>query len=503
MATKEFGKKKIWKTLSLFALMVLTIAASVGVTWAAINANVKTSFNVRYTARNVHAIISGSYITGSGVSESLGDDLTFSGNEATGSEQKFTNEPSIVFKDYKDYAEFHYTIQNTSESNGFAVTINLTGLENSNLEISYAAAYRTATDAKYDCNRASLSTMYVKPQSTGQGVLDIGIKLSLLDPTKDVKNAQGECSFFLDGLAEPTDMFNIISGEFEEDPVNTVLQTISGDSTTSVTNMSAIDTLADANTTSEQLIAKANAASINSINPGVSAKGLNSEIIIEIGGFKWTPTYLSRDTEGNAILTLWLADSSELEGLKYDLDQTFDYHGRANFANWQTEISSHRADDYGISYLRCAVLNNGGSYATGNYDNYVATFEKQSSSAFALLTMESLGLTKYIVTPENVSWQQNDASDGWKKDTIWIPSYQEVGNSTVDKGYPGMWKVSGEQYKSPDYCWTRTSYTGTTGAVYILGLNPMAAYPSGVNHANAVRPAFHLNLTKLAADLAA
>ncbi len=441
-------KKKIWKMVGLLALSLFVVGASAGITWAALSGNVNASFNVTYTARNVHAIISGEYVVGngdgtaSGQPSSLGEDLTFSGGEPTGTEQKFKETPDITLKTPDAYVEFHYTIKNLSDADGFGVKLQLTGFDTaSNLQVRYSSSTRTTTDgttAQYHCTRAALSNLYVTPQGNEKSVLDIGIRISLINPIRNATGT-GECTIFLDSLAErPADeLFDTSSKEFDAYSVNKILQQISGNANVNFSNMTTIDNLAKQKLTSAQILqnynkvtaasasnysyANANYSALensdySNTDYSVSANSYDAEILIELGGLFWTPVYLSQDDQENDILTLWLADNQQDAWAGRAADEG-DYYGfldGALYSDWSASwtpgsvTEPYPATMYGMSYMSAVTLNNGGDYATSATAKQTAM--QSESNVFALFTMEKFGLTEYLVTPEHISWQESGQS---------------------------------------------------------------------------------------------
>ncbi len=385
----------------------------------------------------------------------------------------------------------------------------------------------------------------------------------------------------------PQDLWDRVSQIFDKSNVNKLLWQISGDSTATVDNMAPIEALAATRMTSADMIAnynKVNAASADedsaSANAAsasdylipanddysVSSKDYNAEIIIEFCGLKWTPVYLSTTNEGkdgephDVILTLWLTDNQQDVWTGRAADEG-DYYGFLDgalysdwSANWEAEnpTETYPANMYGTSYIRVVTLNNGGTYATSGTE--ATTVGQSKDSAFATFTMPEFGLTQYLVTPEQVSWQESgqsakdlfgrkddpndnwgdktkvpdtgfvengkynyadkEGNDAWKNDYIWLPSLCETG---YDNTYNGFWKTSAAQrsienssesrrigkdngsitmrsmLRSGDCM--RADYVGT---LFVDGngwsnLNLFSSY--------GVRPALHLNLTAVAKSL--
>ncbi|MDE5549360.1 MAG: hypothetical protein K2J13_03810, partial [Clostridia bacterium] len=244
----------------------------------------------------------------------------------------------------------------------------------------------------------------------------------------------------------------------------------------------------------------------------------------------WMPVYLSKTTTGEAILTLWLAStessntSSQQEIAPY-----------ATSYNTNSSVQPY-CNMYATSYVRAKVLNNSGLYYT-NYGNngaagsptsvsYTAT--SNGSNKYEQLTTGNLA--QYLATPSQVAWQANanyQANDlaftgythsqykNWQNDKLWLPSLYETytsnltANSTAttftDNG--GLWKLSTTQRSNNYYMYLRSGKYNNNGIYstldnYILGANGGNSN-AGYNYETVVtscgiRPALHLNLTKVA-----
>ena len=203
--------------------------------------------------------------------------------------------------------------------------------------------------------------------------------------------------------------------------------------------------------------------------------------------------------------------------------------------------------------MGAVVLNNGGTYATSGTASSTAT--QSETNPFALFTMAKYGLTQYLVTPEHVSWQKDgqqakneisdlsynlpnenwsqttavggfignyhydgkDGNDAWKNDFLWLPSLSETGDNDTSNG---IWETSQAQRRlsnsstsaggsvgstsgiAYNYSWLRSGYGAN--AYRACTLSPGGSYWSTdyVDVSRAVRPALHLNLTKIAQALA-
>ncbi|MDE7191070.1 MAG: hypothetical protein K2O35_01140, partial [Clostridia bacterium] len=253
-----------------------------------------------------------------------------------------------------------------------------------------------------------------------------------------------------------------------------------------------------------------------------------ADVIVTIGGKKWTATYLSTNKNGEPILTFWLATSENNE-VASSVWHTQNIGNAGNYNN----------SKYGTSWMRASVLNNGGDYAPAFNATSLTNVAQRSGSEWAIYTMDDAegSLTSYIEAPDNMSWQlvqsaittleatynnPNDAinsgmggyydgstnGDGspgyanWRNDRLWLPSIVEVGYRNDESG-DGMWMTSVNQRANKVDTWLRSSSPVSTRACYKVFAD---GYKSDnvldgidvVSSSNAIRPAFHLNLKKAA-----
>ena len=197
-----------------------------------------------------------------------------------------------------------------------------------------------------------------------------------------------------------------------------------------------------------------------------------------------------------------------------------------------------------------AKLNNGGSYIqitsnsnptsiTGNYDTngYEANYKFKDFVSNG--THADGVLTPYLVTPANISWQENgqsakttigftyncsnenwgnvsndgfypqggdyynwadkDGNDTWKDDYLWLPSLTETG---FNDSYPGMWSLtvaerSDYRNSGSQYSWSRSANYRSSRTAYVLNSSGDVLLNNNVRNSDAVRPALHLNLTAI------
>ncbi|MDE5990138.1 MAG: hypothetical protein K2H36_00965, partial [Clostridia bacterium] len=256
------------------------------------------------------------------------------------------------------------------------------------------------------------------------------------------------------------------------------------------------------------------------------------DIVVQIGGKKWIATYLSTNSKGEPILTLWLANSTTL--------------GRFNSAT-NYNLGTYPSNMYGTSEIRAKTLNNGGVYAANNAS--LTSVAQDINSEWAIYTMDKKdedgntvlkgSIKEFIEVPDNMDWQHNqvaignvtsseytfnynnnnDALDfggngsvgdyttnaridiagykGWANDTLWIPSVAETGVNEVE----GIWKSEDSTRANSANSWLRSAYYAYYGPVYLLDKSGASLSDSDVSFASyAVRPAFHLNLIKVASS---
>ncbi len=225
--------------------------------------------------------------------------------------------------------------------------------------------------------------------------------------------------------------------------------------------------------------------------------------------------YLSNDTNGNPVLTLWLSNSTQdaFSGRSATEGEFYGYLNGGLYSDWSSNLYNnyftvnYPMNMYGTSYIRAVTLNNGGAYvssisASGSTAGAVSTLStatKSTSNVFAPFTMDEFGLTDYIVTPNKVSWQKDQSSittavaaytyaneslgtpttqkiysgsygkvsdmfgnqyySAWGEDKLWLPSLAETGYSDSNLG---MWGVSVNQRKN--YNGSTTSSLGSVGS---------------------------------------
>ncbi len=273
---------------------------------------------------------------------------------------------------------------------------------------------------------------------------------------------------------------------------------------------------------------------------------LNLNFKITFADKEWYATYLSESTDGDVVLTLWLADS----------------FGSVKYSNCSSCGGNHNNmtlfpdNMYGTSYVR-AVINNGQNTNSTDSDlgksaQWGATSLGWQISAgstaigteFEKFTTSSVtgNVMDYIVTPGQIVWQatqnaytttgigttlNNDSYDSaqivsadwskltyavdyctdtriapnaadWQNDKIWLPSIAETG---YDGAADGLWKTTVAQRTGSTTAWARSASWQNYNYAYYLrsndgSFNTTENTPNCGTTSYAVRPAIHLNLTK-------
>ncbi len=239
----------------------------------------------------------------------------------------------------------------------------------------------------------------------------------------------------------------------------------------------------------------------------------NKDVVVTIGEKQWIATYLSQNSSGDPILTLWLANSDE------EVSWT---------ENKTNSNGNYPSNMYGTSSVRAVTLNNGGGYAVNYNDTSLKSVTQDTKNEWARYTMTkeqgvSESLTEFIEVPDNMSWQHtqsakssagqsndfnNDALDAggngrigsyltktgyknWATDRLWLPSIAETGVN----GVSGIWKAANDTRSNDEsYSWVRSSHNDTYSMAGLLNANGNAINQGGGDYM--LRPAFHLNLAK-------
>ncbi len=252
----------------------------------------------------------------------------------------------------------------------------------------------------------------------------------------------------------------------------------------------------------------------------------NKAITLTIDNKVWSAMYLSTNNNGDPILTLWLASSTE----------TAQWNVHAVNAN--ANVPSNM---YGTSMIRAITLNNGGTYYTSNSGSGARTVAQDLSNNYAKFTMDGVpgSLTAFIDAPSEVNWQKEQKSvsynnyqynfnndrystvspgamynnidyssktnyDGWKNDKIWLPSMAEAGWYEGTYIARGMWKTHALERGNAGgvNSWLRSAGDPYYSNAWTLLADGSANNDKPATDSYAVRPAFHLNLKSAASHAA-
>ncbi|MDE6605161.1 MAG: hypothetical protein K2K85_03960, partial [Clostridia bacterium] len=348
------------------------------------------------------------------------------------------------------------------------------------------------------------SVMNIKAESETSSYAQINITELLLD---GYENEPTESKKIFNPKAL-TDLFQSLSGEENAD-ISTILKKL--DTNGAMTS-----------------------ADIRKLN---KENDIEKDIVVTLGGKQWYVTYVTKVGE-EVVVDLWLADA--------DKDAST---GKVITTKWNSSYDSKKgtypSNMYGISKIRAEDLNNGGNYWTGINNNPIDGSNAPSNVArrahrYAMYTMpkseKDTSITEFLLKPSQVPYQgsnlenakfssnavvegctvSNDSYnsitdanwynegeynfegiagyDNWADDYLWLPSLSEVGDGD---GINGIWEVSLTQKKSSSGTWLRSaSYHNYKGAYYLQ--NAGTIYGDNVNTSYAIRPAIHLNLSKVA-----
>lgn len=165
------------------------------------------------------------------------------------------------------------------------------------------------------------------------------------------------------------ELYDDATGKMNADNVDLLLKYITGDANASVsdpTTMQTLENLALDNTTSADIRAKTVSENVT------NAKTAEQDVIVTLGGLDWQVVYLSKDNNGNDILTLWLSSSKQDAWTDRAADEgtLYGFLNGSLYSDWSDDWGSGFTDVsypshmYGTSYIRTVTLNNGGTYAT-------------------------------------------------------------------------------------------------------------------------------------------
>ena len=278
----------------------------------------------------------------------------------------------------------------------------------------------------------------------------------------------------------------------------------------------------------------------------VYRNGAYSSILVTIGGLQWYLTYLTTDTDGNKVATLWLKDYNDVN--IRPAERTSEWNKVSN-RNSTIQQGYMPADMYSTSYIRAVTLNNANYYAdytTIGTDGLALQYNTQSvNNTYARFTMKKLSsnIIDFLVQPKKIRYQENESAkdnaemstvlnynlnneswknggsfpeanyanettnnigtsyDDWANDYIWLPSLTEIYKQV------GYWGINSRELGVNDF-WLRSAkitVDSDTNLSYASVLHTQArdmlrgkiTTETNLTTTYGVRPAIHLNLTKL------
>lgn len=290
----------------------------------------------------------------------------------------------------------------------------------------------------------------------------------------------------------------------------------------------------------------------------------NKDLLVTVQDMDWTVTYLSRDKSGNIIATLWLNDVGHTLDSSKSTHAPYS-GGYAGGVNTIYPSNFYGSSALRAVLTKGTYSHSGRATIYDSAVEWTATTDPKTSvvSASRWLTF-SQSYADYIVTPNKVAWQispkdgyapsvdwglsvcypnsyldaslcnfaegsnykgkgsssNNTAYDSWGGDYLWAPSLDEVGGQYGSVSFnAGLWQTSLQQIQNDggvnsgnldpsrangtyNGTWLRsaTAVGGSANSVY---LNADGTFSSGHSYVcRMLRPAFHLNITKLYEDTA-
>ena len=208
-------------------------------------------------------------------------------------------------------------------------------------------------------------------------------------------------------------------------------------------------------------------------------------IVVRLGGLDWIVTYVSTDTSGNLVATLWLSNNhqeawgwngtsngdkvSDEIGWNKNLGKYYGFVNGGLYSDWSADwytdklsSSSYPSNMYGTSYIRTETLNNPYIREYAADDSTLTSAASQittlSGHPFALYTVSDFGLTNYITTPDQMKWMVN-LQDPIGSAGCWCSNDSLTSDNAYN--YSGSWYISDYNYESKtgydywgrDYLW--------------------------------------------------
>lgn len=295
---------------------------------------------------------------------------------------------------------------------------------------------------------------------------------------------------------------------------------------------------------------------------GTGSADFAQQAIVLLGGKKWTPVHLTKDQDGNTILTLWLAWTEDVQPWSaFGVDRQ----------NWQTtrqtQYDPYPMNMYSSSYIRAYL--NGTSYAAqagatsltdgaavqaGTWKTFLSTFKNvlvaPEKVSYQANERASVLLPEYVAawngpnnfdllnegyaeeglnsnTEDGYVYGEKEGYSDWRSDKLWLPSLSETGHGkytayetdshgvyyfTAGEMYDtGLWNMTWDQCRTHTHnhnVWLRSGDAQNRAARRCgddaLSLTITASYAAtSASEEHLVRPAIHLNLSAVEGERAA
>ncbi len=334
-------------------------------------------------------------------------------------------------------------------------------------------------------------------------------------------------------------LWNVDDQKFNAQPVKDLVKQLTGKPN---------GTLADL----EQALSESEKGTLTATQ--IAANNGGKDVVLDSGSNgiqKFTPTYVSRLESGEIIVTLWYAYSQlkvPYSAGWYSTDASFEFPANMYSSSYIRSFlnGTPYAAAEGATPKTTAILVNDQSQISLDYSG---TVWDKDYKAFV-----SDGFSQFIVQPKFVPWQNtglgektdfgwswshdapntqlnsdglsfiNDYSDkgekgvyydSWGNDYFWLPAMVETGYKQSDKKWVGLWDTTDSQRLNynGEYTdsgtgpvaigayWLRSVSTGGSSANVHIIRNDNNGSNTTPSNLCSVRPAFHLNLTKVLASL--
>ena len=271
----------------------------------------------------------------------------------------------------------------------------------------------------------------------------------------------------------------------------------------------------------------------------------NNELLIAFGGLSWYATFLTKNTSGQIILTMWLSDSGQLYNKgKQGTDGSIKYnvYGSSSWNSGSPPYSdgtSAISNNYGNSNIRTSYFSSATTNTASVFNSYLKTSSNYTAIGDFIVapkdlnTQDTLNLQKTQTAKSTLGFRYNLPNESysnlinysnpyknlslsasttnyttWQNDKLWLPSLSEVGlglnniistNSTASNNLrtAGLWGLSTAQRSNTNKTatWLRSGHITDKNLAYTISSDGLDYGYTSLNAQNAIRPALHLNLT--------